>query len=867
MELLEREQQLAALTQYADEVRAGTGRLVLVSGEAGVGKSSLLEAAERTLSDLRWGWGACDGGFTPRALGPLFDLAPQLEGPLAAAVEQHAGREQLFAALLQSLTATPTAVAFEDVHWADEATLDLILFLARRLQRHASLVLVSYRDDALSADHPWRRTLGALTRDRSTRRIDIPPLTLAGVARLASETDLDPAAIHAITGGNPYFVTELLSAPSSALPPSARDAVLARVAVLAHSARSILQAAATIGTRVDTGLLREVTAAGADAIDELLESGLLTGDGDGLRFRHELSRLAVVDATPGHRRTELHRRVYAALTARGYDEDAVLAHHAEGAGDAVAVMLHAPRAADRASRLSAHREAVVQYERATRWVGGDDRVRATLLDALAIEYGVLDRWDEAEEARRDALALWRELGDPLRLGECLHHLSRVLWRQCRGVDSEAALEEALAVLEPLGPTPQLARALAMRASFHMVTGRHREAVRTADSALALARELDLPDVVSDVLDTRSCSLSHFDEDWEPDMRESIELARTRRLTEQGARAYVNYYGQLISRLRLTDAQQTFEEAWSFCEEHDIPTYRNCLLASRAEVLEMTGRWDEVVDLVTRQLDGSPMSPINRMHFWLPLAQVLLRRGAAEAGSVLEEAWSAARAVGEPQWLVPFGLTRAEERWIAGDDDAAASEVAAAAALAPYVDDPLRGAIGVWQCRLGLPSTVTDVGEPYAAQLAGDSERAARHWESVGNGYQAARALLDGDDEDGRRRALGMLDRLGADAVASTVRRRLRARGVRGIPQGRRGDTLAHPAGLTRREQEVLEQLAAGLTNDEIAARLFISAKTVDHHVSAVLAKMGVATRGAAAAEATRLGLLAPPQSGELAPTT
>jgi DNA-binding CsgD family transcriptional regulator len=280
---------------------------------------------------------------------------------------------------------------------------------------------------------------------------------------------------------------------------------------------------------------------------------------------------------------------------------------------------------------------------------------------------------------------------------------------------------------------------------------------------------------------------------------------------------------------------------------------------------MTGRWDQVISVARRQLDGSPMSPINRMHFWLPMAQVMVRRGAPGARVLLDDAWAAAQGLGEPQWLVPFGLARAEAHWIGGDTDAARIEVQAAAALADRVDAEFRGSIAVWERRLGLPVTITDPAEHYAAQLVGDSERAAQRWEAAGNSYQAALALLDGDDEQGWRRALGMLDRLGAEAVAASARRRLRASGVRGVPNGQRGDTLAHPAGLTRREQEVLALLAEGRTNDAIADALVISPKTVDHHVSAVLAKLGVSNRREAAVAARERGLLTP--DGEPAAAT
>jgi predicted ATPase len=135
MQLLERELPLAALAAYAQEARQGNGRLVLVAGEAGVGKSALVEQLQYELADARWSWGACDGLFTPRPLGPLFDLADQLDGELLELCRARAPRDEMFAALLRQVSEPGmlNVVVVEDVHWADEATVDLLRFLGRRL--------------------------------------------------------------------------------------------------------------------------------------------------------------------------------------------------------------------------------------------------------------------------------------------------------------------------------------------------------------------------------------------------------------------------------------------------------------------------------------------------------------------------------------------------------------------------------------------------------------------------------------------------------------------------------------------------------------------------------------------------------------
>jgi DNA-binding CsgD family transcriptional regulator/tetratricopeptide (TPR) repeat protein len=855
MDLLEREQQLHALGQYADDLGRGDGRLVLVSGEAGVGKSTLVEAAERAHPDLRWVWGLCDGGFTPRALGPLFDVAPQLDGDLAVAVAEQAGRERLFGALLEALVERPTALVLEDVHWADDATLDLVGFLARRLPRWPALVVVTYRDDELGASHPWRRALGALASLRATRRIDVPPLGLASVARLAGPVGLDPAEVHALTGGNPYFLSELLSTSSSTLTPSARDAVLARAAVLSHSARSVLHAAATIGTRVDPDLLAAVTSVRATDLDALLDSGLLVaGDGTGVRFRHELARLAVLESVPTHRRTALHRRVYDALTAGGCTEHAVLAHHAEGAGDAAAVARHAPRAAERASRLSAHREAAVQYERAVRWVGDDDRARAGLLDALATELGLLDRWEESDTVRRDALELWQALGDPLREGGCRLMMSRTVWRLGNGEESNEQLRIALDLLTPLGPTPELARAAVQRSGQLMTAGAHAEAVRWAERAERLGHELELPDVVADALNNRGSSLLGQGGDWAGLVRQAVAVASEAGLGEQAGRGFVNLHAGFKDALQYGDADRTFHEAWAWCEDHDVPVYGNCLLGDRSEFLERTGRWAEAEELARELLVKPDLSPVNRIHSRLVLAQLGFRRGDPEAQHHLAAGSELAAGLEEAQWIVPFGLTAVEASWTAGDDAAAAAQLASLAPLLAGCTPWFRGAHAVWAHRLGVAPS-PDVPEPFSLEIAGDAASAARKWRGLGADFPAALTLVTGSDPDGWRAGLDLLDRLGAEATARGVRRRLRVAGVRGLDHGRRTDTLAHPAGLTRREQEVLVLLADGRTNDEIAATLVISSKTVDHHVSAVLGKLGVPNRRAAATAAHERGLL------------
>jgi tetratricopeptide (TPR) repeat protein len=501
MRLIERESQLAALHQYADEASQGHGRLVLISGEAGVGKSVLLEEFAQGLEDARWLWAACDGLFTPAALGPLLDIASQLDGELLRLCRAEARRDQLYGALLGQLgdLESLTVLAIEDVHWADEATLDLLSYLGRRIQHLRVLLLVTYRDDALAVDDPLRLTLGTLASQRATRRLSLATLSVGGVGILAQGSGIDAAELHQLTAGNPFFVTEVVQAGSDALPASVRDAVLARTRTLKTQARDALEVAALIGSRMQSELL--VTLIDDPLImDELISRGLLIKDGDDLRFRHEIARVAVEAAIPPYRKAAIHTKIMDALLSSGSDDDARLAFHGEGAGRTDLVLWYGSRAGRRASELWAHREAAAQYGRALRAASDSDiRTRAELSDALAHELALLDRWEESAKMRTAALQLWREAQDPGRQSRSMREFSKAMWRLCRGPECIQAAEAALALAEPLGQGLELAQAYESLAYRRMRKGRHSEAIALARQARKIAEQFGLSDVMSDAL--------------------------------------------------------------------------------------------------------------------------------------------------------------------------------------------------------------------------------------------------------------------------------------------------------------------------------------------------------------------------------
>ena len=855
--LLERDSQLASLRQYAAEARDRSGRLVLVSGEAGVGKSSLVEVLQEELADARWVWGACDGLFTPRPLAPLRDVARAVGGELLEAVRAGLPRDEVFDAALRWLEDAQDLVVLvvEDVQWADDATLDLLRFLGRRLRDLPVLLVVTFRDDALAPADTLRVALGELTGQRWTRRIDLPPLSPAGVRRLAEGTAYRPEELHRLTGGNPFFLVEVLGARSDEIPASARDAVLSRAARLDELARRALEIASLDGYRVEPTLVGAAAGVDAGTLDELVSAGLLTADGEDLRFRHELSRRAVESAVPPHRRVAGHRALLDALLARACDDDdARLAYHAEGAGDAVLVARFATRAARQAGALGAYRESAAQYERALRFPPDDSRAMAELFDEYADQLALVDRWPQAAEARQRAIELWQSLGDARREGYDHRKLSSVMWRLCRGPESVAAGERAVELLEPLGDDPELARMYSAHA-FQLWPSDPDAASAMLDRAQQMAEAVGQQDVLSDVLNNVAAGAFIRREDWVPPMHEALRIALEAGAEGQAGRAYANAYTFYIAQYRFAEGERFYRDGVAYCDDRDIPTFGTCLRGHRAVALLDTARWDEAVVLADRVL-ATEASPVNLLTSQVTLGLIRARRGVPGAFEVLDAAVAAADGVDEAEWIAAIRLARAEAHWLAGDDDAAADDLAAVRAAVTFMEYAEDAQLSVWEQRLlGAASPVSPAPEPWATWLAGDHTAAAAGWDRRGCGYHAAMALHDSDCDDDLRAAITRFEALGADAAVRRTRQRMKELGHR-APAGARATTRQHPLGLTKREDEVLALLCEGLTNEEIAGRLVVSTRTVDHHVSAVLTKLGVGSRGAAAAQARSLGLVA-----------
>jgi DNA-binding CsgD family transcriptional regulator/tetratricopeptide (TPR) repeat protein len=855
MELLERDAALAALAEAYDEAVRGTGRVVYVTGEPGIGKTSLVT---RFVQDLTGGtrvlFGTCDDLSIPRPLGPIRDLAGSvsagLEGALSSGAAPHEVQTLLVAEL--ELPPQPTVLVLEDVHWADDATLDAITVLGRRIGGLPALLVLTFRAGEVPPGHPLHATVGAIRADDSVV-LELGPLSKRAVASLAGPR---AAEVFAATGGNPFYVNELVCATAPRrIPRTVANAVLGRAARLESADRRLIELVSVVPGRVRASVLDAVMPDWPAAAEEPERRQLLEIDSAHVRFRHELARHAIRSSIPAAACRRLHGEILEALLVAGADP-ADIVHHAEAAGSEDVVADYALVAARRAGALESNREAYSQYRRALQFI---DRLppaeQAHVLEEVALAGYTVGRLEEALPAIESAIAIYGELAEAEAVGRSTRILSRLYWFAGDGAPAIAKAHEAVEILEPLGESSELARAYSAVSQLAMLSEDGEQALLWGERAIRLATSLGDEATLAHALVNIGTSRNQLDPDGDAELRDAHRIADAAGNWEEGSRALTNLAFTHLYWARPEQALRYAEQGLAYSEEHDLQNFASYTAMILAWLRLRSGEWDEAERLTNRQLEWG--SSVPQLLARTVLAELAVRRGDPDAPELLADLAVQADRAGDLQRLTPVLELSVESALTTGSRMPVERIELLLAELRERGIGRGWGSVRIsaWAAVAGIePAAEDSFATPYSAMARRDWGEAADAFGRIGWGYDRALMLSLLDDEESLVESLELARGLGAMPLVQRATTRLRDLGLR-VPHGPREATRSNPAGLTARQLEVLELLVDGLTNAEIADRLFLSQRTAEHHVAAVLAKLGAPSRREAARRASELRLV------------
>ncbi|MGH8916377.1 MAG: ATP-binding protein [Acidimicrobiia bacterium] len=840
MELLEREGPLAALTRVQEEAAKGRGSVVLVTGEPGIGKTALMARfAQDRSEDSRMLWGNCDALSIPRPLGPFRDLTAS--GALETALDHDMAPHRFHTLLLEELAAapSPTILVLEDVHWADQATADAITVIGRRIVALPAVLILTFRTGELDPGHPLPAALEAI-RSSIALYLQLSPLSRSAVATLAGDQS---DRVYSATGGNPFYVTEMIAASPAELPPSVANAVLGRASRLGEEARRLVELVSMVPTRVPTQVLDMVMPNWPAKAEEPERRQLLSVDLQHVRFRHELARAAIRSSVPAARRRRLHAEILEALLKTGADP-ADIVHHGEAAGNLEVVGAYALVAARRAAAVESNREAHAHYARAADFA---DRLplaeQAALFEELAIAAYTVDRLPDAFSAIEHAIELNRELGDESAVGRCTRVLSRCHWYAGDGEASTRETHAAIEILEPLGESVELARAYSGLSQLAMLAGRVEEAVQWGTRAVDLAERLGADAVKAHALVNIGSVRMQVDPADTAILLEAHRLADQVGDRHEAVRALLNLGYTAMVWVQPKTAWRFTREAIAYAEEHQVDALLLYARVISAWLRLREGEWEEAERIAGGV--AARDTNVTQLLAKTVLTELAVRRGDRDAADRLADLAEQAERTAELERIGP--VLRLETEWALNTGaHPPVARFEAAKGLTTAAAGWTEITVAAWAAVVGIDMHVAGkVPEPYLAMIGGDWKQAAEGFGAVGWEYDRALMLSLLNEEAGLTEALGIARRLGAGPLEERVIQRMRQVGV-AVPARPRESTLANPVGLTPRQLEVLDLLAEGLTNAEIGERLYVSVRTVEHHVEAILGKLGVSNRREAA---------------------
>jgi DNA-binding CsgD family transcriptional regulator len=863
MELVERDGFLSLLQAKHAAVAAGEGHCVFVSGEAGIGKTSLVKTFCSSLKDKsRVYQGTCDALFTPRPLAPLYDVLSQRHSPLLKAGGNMEERTVLFTGFLQELgdEAQTVVIVFEDIHWADEATLDFIKFFARRITQLHCLFLLTYRDNEIYAEHPLRNVLGQLPAGSYTR-MQLPPLSKNAVEKMAEEKGLNGQDLYVISGGNPFYVTEILASSNAGVPENIKDAILPVYSRQTDKLKEVWELLSVLPAGIRLKYIEQWDASQIAGIDRNLDSSVLILEKGQLTFKHELYRRTIETSLSPLKRVALNKKVID-LFGKYFEQDGEIEriiHHAKNANEYDLVVQYAPVAGAQAAALGAHAEACRLYLSAIEYYQGTEKdVLIELYEPYAYECYLTNRISEAIIYSNRAMQIWKEKNIIEKTGNALWFLSRLWWFAGNRKNAAAFALQAVEMLEDQPVSTAKAMACSNMAQLYMLSKETEKCIFWGEKAIAMANDLNNNEILSHALNNtgtvQMCNPATRQKGIGL-LQKSLDIALAHGFQEHAARAYTNLSSNGIAAKEYSFSKKYQDEGIDYCQEHDLDSWYFYMLSWRARLLLETGNWKEACNIAENLLKNERHPSVIRITALAVMATLKIRKGEATAVPLLKEAITLAFETMELQRIIPVLAACLEYEWISGNRYVDQSSIDTAIELIHQSNDFIEAsefAFWLYHAR----QQQIDLSKRYEGYDYNIEKvlKTAMFWKQAGCAYQYALALFAGNEENKKEAVAIVLD-LGANAVYEKMKSAMRTAGIKSIPRGARKSTRTNTASLTDRELDILRLLEKGLQNKEIASQLFISAKTVDHHISSIFFKLEVNTRAKAVQEAIRLEIL------------
>jgi len=864
MELIERADFLAALHTKFENVVKAEGHCLLLCGEAGIGKTSLVRTfCQEIKSKCKVLQGTCDALFTPRPLAPLHDIAWQMQSDIMQKVNGKTDRTALFTGFLQELSAQkgPTVLIFEDIHWADEATLDFIKFLARRITHIHCLFILTFRDNEIHSAHALRNVLGQLPFDAFSR-LQLTPLSRQAVDKMAEEKGYSGEDVYCISGGIPFYVNEILASYSPGVPDNVKDSVLSVFNRHNEKTRRVWEILSVLPTGIETRYLEKMVPLFADAIEYCLGSRILIIDNDIIFFKHELYRRTIESALSPFVRIALNKNILD-LFRESFEEDGEIEriiHHAKNANEYELVSYYAPLAAAHAVALGSHTEAARLYLTAIEYYQGSDKDKLIeLYELYAYECYLTNKHKEAIIYTQKSLKLWEDKNEVEKMGNCMRFLSRLWWFEGNHKRAVSLGVQAVDIFKGLPSSKAKAMAYSNLSQLRMSMDRSDECIEWGEKAIAIAKEVGDEETIAHALNSMGAAVM-LDEDTKQKgidmLMQSLEISVKNAYHEHAARVYIILGADGITIKDYALAKKALAEGIAYCEERDLDAQKIYLLSSKARLHLETGDWNEAYRIAEELLKDEILLPVNKIVALIVLATIKIRRGDRDVLPLMIEAKALAFEAMELQRIVPAFLVQMEYEWITGksciEADALSQTIAMIVELGKFKK---KSRLYFWLKKTGREDLLSKAGyESLQDRYKGDIISDVALWEEWSSPYEQALALFEGNDAD-KKRALTMVQALGAGAVYEKMKLEMRSSGIKSIPRGIRKTTRSNAAHLTGRELDVLKSLKEGLQNKEIADKLFISPKTVDHHISSILLKLGVNSRTKAVREAIHMEII------------